>query len=480
MKRALVAIILLTAACGGGDEAGPPEVTITLSPGRATVEAGGSLKFRATIRNATDTSVSWFATAGLISAKGDFTAPDTPRSVTVTATSIADPSKSVSAAVTVAPVGPKLIASSPLEGATDVLRWDRIVLTFSKPIRSDITVTNDCGAMQWTVSGVEASGVLQPGPTPPSLGSICTLSGQAMGVDGVAGASFTRSFSLSHAKTLIASDILVDTTLTKDRSPYVIDSSKVLYVKEATLTLEPGVELEGRLNLIGAASVQAVGTPEEPINIVLGGFFGRSELASGHTFKHVNFNAAVNDILTSGVIAIEDAKFSCASDPSASGLVSVGRGHMTDSLVDGCAGVRGQGIVFERNIVLRPTYFLIIDPRVFYASFTRFQNNYVEGYGTGGNVFYGPWGITISSAASLGTATKNSFIGFGPAAFGGGGGGDTSLSGDVDLSGNWWGTADPGSIQAFFYDSRNDSLLPYTFLFEPFLSAPDPGTPPRP
>jgi len=55
------------------------------------------------VANATDQAVSWTATAGTISAAGLFTAPVVAAgtAVTVTATSVADPSKTASATVTV-------------------------------------------------------------------------------------------------------------------------------------------------------------------------------------------------------------------------------------------------------------------------------------------------------------------------------------------------------------------------------------------
>jgi PKD repeat protein len=81
----------------------PKTVSVAVSPTSVTVSSGGTQLFTATVANATDQAVSWTATAGTISVAGLFTAPVVAAStaVTVTATSVADPSKTASATVTV-------------------------------------------------------------------------------------------------------------------------------------------------------------------------------------------------------------------------------------------------------------------------------------------------------------------------------------------------------------------------------------------
>ncbi|MGH9523933.1 MAG: PKD domain-containing protein, partial [Terriglobales bacterium] len=78
-----------------------PPVTVAVSPLNATVHLGATQQFTATVTNATNTSVTWTATAGTIDASGFFTAPASVGSVTVTATSVADPSRTASATVNV-------------------------------------------------------------------------------------------------------------------------------------------------------------------------------------------------------------------------------------------------------------------------------------------------------------------------------------------------------------------------------------------
>jgi hypothetical protein len=97
-------------------------ISVTVSPASATVPSSGTYLFSATVRNTNNTAVTWSATLGTVTANGFFTAPavNTNTSVLVTATSVADPTKSASATVTVtAPVVPPLtITTTSLPTAT--------------------------------------------------------------------------------------------------------------------------------------------------------------------------------------------------------------------------------------------------------------------------------------------------------------------------------------------------------------------------
>jgi hypothetical protein len=82
-------------------QAGP--VTVALLPATVTVASGGSQQFTAQVTNATDPAVNWSASIGSITAGGMFTAPavTVDQNATIIATSVADPSKSATAVVTV-------------------------------------------------------------------------------------------------------------------------------------------------------------------------------------------------------------------------------------------------------------------------------------------------------------------------------------------------------------------------------------------
>lgn len=98
---------------------GAAPVAVSLSPTEGTLAAGTQMTFTATVSGAANPAVTWAATAGTIAA-GVFTAPAvtvaTP--VTITATSVEDPSKSASVQVTVTPPAPPPPDDSGSDGGT--------------------------------------------------------------------------------------------------------------------------------------------------------------------------------------------------------------------------------------------------------------------------------------------------------------------------------------------------------------------------
>ena len=108
--------ILQTFGCAGTSTTRTPiPVSVTISPVSATVGAGGTQQFTATVENTGNTVVTWQvsgvtggnATVGTISSSGLYTAPavvPNPAIVTVAAVSQADPTKSASAQVTITAV----------------------------------------------------------------------------------------------------------------------------------------------------------------------------------------------------------------------------------------------------------------------------------------------------------------------------------------------------------------------------------------
>ena len=79
----------------------PAPVAVTINPIAATVLVSATQQFTATVTGSTNTGVTWTATGGTVAAGGLYTAPATAGSFTVTATSMADTTKSASAAITV-------------------------------------------------------------------------------------------------------------------------------------------------------------------------------------------------------------------------------------------------------------------------------------------------------------------------------------------------------------------------------------------
>lgn len=101
----LASLALALAACGGaggGADAAPTGVTV--APPSASLSPGAAVQFQAAVAGAA-AAVSWSVSeasaAGAISASGLFTAPATLGTYHVVATSVADPTKSATAVVTV-------------------------------------------------------------------------------------------------------------------------------------------------------------------------------------------------------------------------------------------------------------------------------------------------------------------------------------------------------------------------------------------
>jgi hypothetical protein len=88
---------------GKAAPANAPVTSVALSPASASPAVNGRVQFTATVQGTTtDHSVTWSATIGTITSTGLFTAPATAGTGVVTATSVADPTRSASAPVTVA------------------------------------------------------------------------------------------------------------------------------------------------------------------------------------------------------------------------------------------------------------------------------------------------------------------------------------------------------------------------------------------
>ena len=91
---------------GGGQGTGLNSASgLTISPSLATVTAGDTLQFNATLNNSSTTAVNWSASAGSMSSNGLFTAPSVsmPSFVTVAAISANDGTEKAIASLTVIP-----------------------------------------------------------------------------------------------------------------------------------------------------------------------------------------------------------------------------------------------------------------------------------------------------------------------------------------------------------------------------------------
>lgn len=130
-------------------------VSVTISPTTASLAEGASRQFSATVTGSSNTSVTWTATGGTISASGLYVAGSSAGNFTVTATSVADTSKSAPASVTItAP------ASSPSPGTATSVTKDGVTWTFSAPVPVGQFVNGD-----YYVVGPVTITAISPAPT---------------------------------------------------------------------------------------------------------------------------------------------------------------------------------------------------------------------------------------------------------------------------------------------------------------------------
>jgi hypothetical protein len=102
-------------------------VSISISPASASLLAGASQQFTASVTGSTNTAVTWLTTGGSVTTTGLFTAPNVSSSTTVTvfATSQADPTVVKTAQVTVTPVAapPPPSGGTTYSGSGPVASW---------------------------------------------------------------------------------------------------------------------------------------------------------------------------------------------------------------------------------------------------------------------------------------------------------------------------------------------------------------------
>ncbi|MCY1018936.1 beta strand repeat-containing protein [Pyxidicoccus sp. MSG2] len=132
-----------------------PTVTVSVTPKTATVAQGGSVKLSAAVTGSSNTAVQWTVAGGdangYVSTTGTYLAPNQAGTFTVTATSVADPTKSDSATITVDPIVVPNVAVSVTPKTATVAQDGSVKLT------AQVTGTSNT-AVLWTVVGGDANG----------------------------------------------------------------------------------------------------------------------------------------------------------------------------------------------------------------------------------------------------------------------------------------------------------------------------------
>lgn len=171
---AALAASALLAACGGGGGASnnpppPPPVRVAVTPATASVNAGLTAQFTATVANTSNTAVTWAVTGGAangtITASGLYTAPATPPSgtVTITATSQMDSSASGSATVTVTPA--ITVTVTPAKASVNAGLTQQFAAAVGNTSNTAVTWAVTGGAANGTIT---ASGLYTAPATPPA------------------------------------------------------------------------------------------------------------------------------------------------------------------------------------------------------------------------------------------------------------------------------------------------------------------------
>ncbi len=125
-----------------------PTVSVSVTPASANVQGGGTQQFTATVSGTSNTAVTWHANVGTINSSGVYTAPTTAGTATVTATSLADPTRSATATVQ--------ITAAAASGAAGVsISPTSATVAGGGTYQFTATVTGTTNtAVQWAVGGV--------------------------------------------------------------------------------------------------------------------------------------------------------------------------------------------------------------------------------------------------------------------------------------------------------------------------------------
>ena len=130
-----------------------PSITVSISPTSATLAAGGTQAFAATVQNTADTNVTWYVNqvnggsseTGTITSTGLYTAPSVASQGTFTITAVADSNTSISASASV--------TVTPIVSVT--VNPHSLALETAHTFQFSATVVNTTNtAVTWQVSGV--------------------------------------------------------------------------------------------------------------------------------------------------------------------------------------------------------------------------------------------------------------------------------------------------------------------------------------
>ncbi|HEX8434706.1 hypothetical protein [Archangium sp.] len=216
LTKLIVPLLLGTLiACGDA-------VVVTVTPAATTVDQGAVVELTSTVTGNDNTAVTWAVEGGdangTITPQGAYTAPSTPGTYSVVATSVADPTKKGSTLLIVRPLLVTVLPGEPLLHTTGSLIFS-----------ATVTGTTASTAVTWSVEGDAANGTITP--------------------EGVYTAPTT-----SGTYTVVATSVADPT---KKATTQVKVGAVEVKVKSETMTLDQGASLALGVDVMGT-SLQAV------------------------------------------------------------------------------------------------------------------------------------------------------------------------------------------------------------------------------
>jgi hypothetical protein len=158
----------------GGTSASSAVSTVTVSPGSALVSANGTVQFAVAIQGSTpNKTVTWKASGGTITPAGLFTAPSAPGTVSITAISAVDPTKSGSVAVTVT----QAKSSQPVTSVTITPATASSITRGTLPFAATVQGTTSNQTVTWKASmGTISSSGLYTAPATTGIATVTATS----------------------------------------------------------------------------------------------------------------------------------------------------------------------------------------------------------------------------------------------------------------------------------------------------------------
>jgi hypothetical protein len=132
----------------------PTQISISVSPGTASLQTAAQQQFTAMISGTSNTAVTWTASGGTITTSGLYTAPTTAGTYTVMAVSAANSSRSASATVSVSAPQPVSISISPTSLAMPEKWQQQFSAIVSGSASTGVTWTVSKGTGTITQSGL--------------------------------------------------------------------------------------------------------------------------------------------------------------------------------------------------------------------------------------------------------------------------------------------------------------------------------------